>query len=90
MQQPVPVGHGVVVEISDDLAAGPDGLVYHRRLAREAGTFLKPGGHLIAEIGLGQDTPLRDLYAGQDRLQVVAIEHDLAGIPRVLIVRTRP
>src|SRR5439155_855140 len=51
------------------LAAGPDGLVFHRRLAREAGVFLKTGGHLIAEIGLGQEAALRDLYAGQDRLQ---------------------
>ena len=71
------------------LAAGPDGLLYHRRLAREAGAFLKTGGHLIAEIALGQEAALRDLYAGHDRLQVVAIEPDLAGIPRVLIIHTR-
>ena len=72
------------------LAAGPDGLVCHRRLAREAGVFLKAGGHLIVEIGLGQEAALRDLYAGQDRLQVVAIEPDLAGIPRVAIIQARP
>ncbi len=72
------------------LAAGPDGLAVHRRLAREAGGFLKAGGHLIAEIGLGQDAALRELYADHPRLDLAAIEPDLAGIPRVLIVRARP
>jgi len=71
------------------LVAGPDGLAVHRRLARGAADFLKPGAHLIAEIGLGQDAPLRDLYRDHARLDLVAIEPDLAGIPRVLIARAR-
>ncbi len=72
------------------LAAGPDGLAVHRRLAREAGAFLKTGGHLIAEIGIGQHAALRALYTDHPGLEVVAIEPDLAGIPRVLIARSRP
>ena len=71
------------------LVAGPDGLAVHRRLARGATDFLKSGAHLIAEIGLGQDVALRDLYRDHARLDLVAIEPDLAGITRVLIARAR-
>src|SRR5439155_23502484 len=65
------------------LAAGPDGLTVHRRLALEAGGFLKAGGHLIVEIGLGQEAAVRGLYADRPGLDLIGIEPDLAGIPRV-------
>jgi release factor glutamine methyltransferase len=71
------------------LVAGPDGLAVHRRLAAEAAEFLRPGGHLIAECGMGQDVPLRDLYGSHPRLELLGIDPDLAGIPRVLIARAR-
>jgi release factor glutamine methyltransferase len=71
------------------LSAGPDPLAVHRRLARECGDFLRPGGYLIAEMGLGQEAALRALYGGQPRLEVTAVHADLAGIPRVLVVRAR-
>ena len=72
------------------LLGGPDGLDTHRRLARESPEFLKTGGHLLAEVGLGQESALRAVYAGQGRLDLVAILPDLAGIPRILIARARP
>jgi len=71
------------------LAAGTDGLAVHRRLAHEAPKFLKPGGHLLAEIGLGQEPALRALYAEQSRIDLVAILPDLAGVPRILIACAR-
>ena len=71
------------------LAAGPDGLAVHRRLAAGAADLLKPGAHLIAEIGQGQEATLRDLYRDHARLDLVAIDPDLAGLPRVLIARAR-
>jgi release factor glutamine methyltransferase len=85
---------GLMPEVRDHeppgaLLAGPDGLDVHRRLAAEAADFLKPGGHLIAELGLGQAGRLRDLYRDHPRLDLVAVEPDLAGIPRVLIARAR-
>jgi release factor glutamine methyltransferase len=86
---------GLMPEVRDHepriaLSAGPDALAVHRRLARECADFLKPGGHLIAEIGLGQEAGLLALYGGQARLEIVAIRPDLAAIPRVLIARARP
>ncbi len=86
---------GLMPEVRDHepraaLLGGPDGLEAHRRLVRESPEFLKPGGHLLAEIGLGQETALRALYAAQPRLDLVAFQPDLAGIPRVLIACARP
>ncbi len=85
---------GLAPEVRDHepraaLVAGPDGLAVHGRLLQDAGDLLKPGGQLIAEIGLGQDRPLRELYRDHPRLELVTIEPDLAGIPRVLIARAR-
>ncbi len=86
---------GLMPEVRDHepraaLLGGPDGLDAHRRLARESPEFLKPGAHLLAEIGLGQEPVARALYGGQSRLDLVSILPDLAGIPRVLIVCARP
>jgi len=84
--------HGTLPEVRDfepraALVAGPDGLEAHRRLASETGEFLAAGGHLIAEIGLGQESAVRALYDRHPRLEVLGIEPDLAGIPRVLVAR---
>ena len=40
-------------------------------------------------MGLGQEAGLRALYGGQPELEVTAVRPDLAGIPRILIVRAR-
>ena len=48
------------------LTPGHDALLVHRRLAREAAAFLKPGGRLIVEIGMGQEPALRALYGTLD------------------------
>lgn len=71
------------------LTPGPDGLAIHRRLAAGAASWLRPGGALLAEIGGGQDQAARDLYPAQAPLELVAIEPDLAGIPRVVVARAR-
>ena len=66
---------------------GPDGLALHRRIAAGAGRFLRPGGHLLAEIGFGQEPAARVLYAGAG-LAVEAVHPDLAGIARVMQARS--
>jgi release factor glutamine methyltransferase len=70
------------------LVAGPDGLEAHRRIAAEAPPWLLPGGHLILEIGAGQEDAVRALYAGRPGLRVAGCDRDLAGVPRVCIVRS--
>jgi release factor glutamine methyltransferase len=71
------------------LTPGADGLAIHRRLAAGAASWLRPGGLLLAEIGAGQDQAARALYPPLATLELVAIEPDLAGIPRVLVARAR-
>ena len=70
------------------LFGGHDGLDVIRALLPAAFTALRPGGWLIMEIGLGQETRVRALL-GEASLQWIETQPDLAGIPRV-IVATRP
>jgi release factor glutamine methyltransferase len=68
------------------LAAGIDGLIYYRRLLSEAPPLLKPGGHLVMELGYGQSTAVRKL-AEKTRLSILRCRKDDAGIERVLILQ---
>ena len=68
------------------LTPGPDPLLIHRRIAEAAPEFLKAGGFLIVEFGLGQGPGIRKLYSAA-RLEEVEIRPDLAGIDRVFVAR---
>ncbi len=64
------------------LFAGPDGLDFYRRIAREAPAHLTPRGRLCLEIGDGQAdavTALLDKDFGD-----IAVLSDLSGLPRVI------
>ena len=71
------------------LAAGPDGLAIIRRLLSESAAFLKPGGHLLIEIGFDQSAALKDL-AAVSTWNLLDIQKDLQGIPRVVVLQKRP
>jgi len=64
------------------LVAGPDGLEAIREIAAGAAAHLNPGGWLLVEHGLGQDSAVRALLqeAGLDEINTWP---DLAGIARV-------
>lgn len=65
------------------LFAGLDGLDAYRRLIPQAFGVLRPGGHIVLEIGCGQTDAVRSLLEGARFSSVRAIP-DLQGIPRVL------
>jgi len=69
------------------LAAGQDGLAFYRRLLREAPPLLKPGGHLIMELGCGQSDRVKRLVRECGAFASVACRKDMAGIARVLVAR---
>lgn len=71
------------------LDGGADGLDFYRRLAREAGDWLRPEGSLLAEFGDGQAPALRQLFTNNG-WRLDAIEKDLSDRDRVLIVRPPP
>lgn len=68
------------------LYAGPDGLAAYGRLIPLSIPHLAPGGSLVLELGWGQAAAVSDIAraAGLTRQQARA---DLAGIPRVLVLR---
>jgi len=66
------------------LDGGVDGLEHIRRLCRQAGSKLRPSGHMLLEIGEGQVAAvtmlLRSLFPGA-KIEVLP---DLSGIDRVV------
>ena len=66
------------------LDGGPDGLAVVGPLIAQAVPLLKPGGHLILEIGSDQEGPVRALLAAEPMLTVAATVRDHANHPRVV------
>lgn len=64
------------------LVAGADGLDAIREIVPQVGVFLRPGGWLLLEHGMGQDGAVRVLLAAAG-LGSVTSWPDLAGIARV-------
>lgn len=67
------------------ITPGPSGMEIFERILTEAQTRLRPRGHLILEVGYGQEDAMRGLAADQ-RFAVDAFLPDLAGIPRVVVL----
>ena len=66
------------------LDGGPDGLTMVSRLIEEAPAHLRPGGHLILEIGSAQEAPVRALIEKQPSLKLAPTVYDHAKHPRVI------
>jgi release factor glutamine methyltransferase len=65
------------------LDGGADGLDGYRALASQARTLLAPLGHLVVELGFGQEAAVAGLFA-RCPLTPSPARADLAGIPRAL------
>jgi release factor glutamine methyltransferase len=65
------------------LDGGADGLAAYRAIAADAPRLLAPEGHLVIELGAGQEDRVAALFRGQG-LAVAPSCHDLTGIPRAL------
>jgi len=68
------------------LTPGGDGLAVIRRLVAEAPEFLKPGGHLLIEIGFDQHEQVAALI-NPTVWTLLDIYKDLQGIPRTVALR---
>jgi release factor glutamine methyltransferase len=66
---------------------GPYGLSIHQRVVREALPFLKPGGWLLFEIGLGQDRQVKMLFERTRAYQDLRTVANAAGEVRVIGAR---
>ncbi|MFA6264491.1 MAG: peptide chain release factor N(5)-glutamine methyltransferase [Pseudolabrys sp.] len=65
------------------LDGGTDGLDFYRAIARDGARLLVPDGHLIVELGAGQDAAVTSLFETAG-LTVNPARPDLAGIARAL------
>jgi len=68
------------------LVAGPRGTEAYESLLPAARELLRPGGHIVLELGWGQDRRVAALARGAG-LDVLDVRPDHAGIPRVLVAR---
>lgn len=75
-------------EPSIALDGGKGGLDLYPRIISGAPGFLRPGGYLCLEIGMGQDGAVVEM-AEAAGLKKTRIIHDLQGIPRTLIFQKR-
>ncbi|MFT3989259.1 peptide chain release factor N(5)-glutamine methyltransferase [Aestuariivirga sp.] len=65
------------------LDGGGDGLDPYRRIAAGAGAHLEDGGHVLVEIGVGQEADIAAIFAGAG-FREAARHRDLGGRVRVL------
>lgn len=65
------------------LDGGEDGLVFYRRIAREAKAVLLPGARLYLEIGYDQGESVKDIFH-KEGYEAVEVFPDLSRNPRVL------
>ena len=70
------------------LDGGEDGLDCYRRIAWAAPDFIRPGGHLLLEVGDGQSAEVESLLAEVGRFAEVQTRPDLNEVPRVVVART--
>ena len=76
---------GLQTEVKDyeptlALDGGEDGLAFYRRIAAEAGGYLKEGGILLLEVGEGEAGKAAEMLSGYS----VRIIKDLEGIERIV------
>ena len=69
------------------LFGGADGLEIYRRLIPDAARLLKPGGHLVMEIGWLAAEAVGAILGEREQWINVEIKPDLAGIPRVILAQ---
>jgi release factor glutamine methyltransferase len=66
---------------------GPYGLSIHQRVIKDALPFLKPGGYLLFEIGLGQERQVQLLLQRTRAYEDIRAVANAAGEARVVVAR---
>lgn len=74
-------------EPQEAFAAGPYGLSIHQRVVRDALRYLRPGGLLGVEIGVGQQRQVELLFRRTRGYASIEVSCDDAGEPRVIVGR---
>ena len=67
------------------LLSGEDGIDVHKKITEGAVNYLKLGGLLAFEVGLGDAKRLAELVSSNNSYENIKIVKDLAGIKRVVL-----
>jgi release factor glutamine methyltransferase len=67
------------------LKTSEDGVSFHRKIVEESLSFLKNGGMLALEVGLGQANKVAELVREQMGFTNTEIKKDLGGIDRIVV-----
>lgn len=86
---PAPHIAGLMPDVRDyeplsALEGGDDGLDAYRIITEQAPAYMKPGGYLAVEVGIGQSDDVRALFEAAGLRKVMA-RKDLSGVERVII-----
>ena len=76
----------VVHEPRSALLAGPTGLEIIERIIQQAPDWLKPNGHLLAEIGFGQARAVSELASSTQDYGSPTLVRDLGKIQRIIVL----
>jgi release factor glutamine methyltransferase len=79
--------HLLDLEPREAFAAGPYGLSIHMRVVKDATRYLRPGGALLFEVGLGQDRQVEILFARSRAYEDIRTIRNDAGEGRVVTAR---
>lgn len=71
------------------LIAGPLGTEIGAAIIQQAPLFLKQGGSLIMEMGMGQTAALSAIVHNTGNYRTLELVRDLAGIERIIVARKR-
>ncbi len=71
------------------LFAGPLGMEIAEKIITAAPAYLRPGGALIMEMGIGQAGALRKMAEKTGAFATIELVKDLAGIDRLITVRKK-
>jgi release factor glutamine methyltransferase len=81
------LGRAVLHEPAQALFGGDEGLRDIRGVLDAAVRTLRPGGYLVMEFGLGQESAVRELITTRSTLVLERVREDLQGIARTAIIR---
>ena len=71
------------------LDAGRDGLQCLRHLVQNGWSYLKPGGHLVMEIGYNQKDSVTALGMAAGQYEAITVQKDYGGNDRVICMKRR-
>ena len=74
----------LALEPLEAFAAGPYGIGIHQRVIRDAAEFLRPGGVLLMEVGLGQHRQVEMLFRRARVYENIGVRENDAGEARVV------